>query len=139
MSDVIYEAVLPCGKKYYAYEIKIGNLSGKEDICRDALRYFDYETPWKNPQKVTVVLYSIKPNDGKLDHVRVGTYQIQPQITSMDYVEYVEELRQIVEVLPSNLQQFVTSELLDEDCSYEERISKAHIKVGRLLECGVGK
>ena len=135
MSKIPCVAVFKDGSEYFV-EVPEGSFGGDyKRACEKAVCALGMKTSRNDPKKVSVTLFRLQIEKGIQVRVKVGVYDVMPEIAAMTSDEYLKEMSQIVQTLPRDFRDFVRTYAWEagHSAGYEEVINIASNLADKLL------
>lgn len=120
-------AVLPDGTEHYA-EKTVGRFGNPcMDIAEEAIRAAGLTTPRATPQTVSIEVFKLTVEGGKMQRKSMGYYKVNLPLAAMTDDEYTVELNTAVSGLPPEFADWVKNKAWDDGHSggYENVVSLA--------------
>lgn len=131
-----YVVVFPDGTEYFKEDL-ISSHHDCKKLCEEAVYRSTLKTSRAAPTPIKVKLFSIEIIKGKLDRMFIGEYEIMPNTEPMTDFEYLEEMKNILSVVPEEFRYYVENEAYDKGHSsgYDEVIMLARSIVWDMTPC----
>ncbi len=131
-----FVAVHPDGREYFVVYTDgrgVGNVY--ESVAENAVGAWKLTTKRSNPQRISIKVYDLVIQDGKLARHFKAEPAVMPDLTRMTEGEYRAEMDALLAQLPPAFRSWVESEAWDRYSCNEEVVSGVRCWVLELVKC----